>query len=280
MAKPLEPAVKGVNTWQWRTPVAADDKLAVLCDGDKRLIVIDIGKDKDAEKALTEAAAVTTKNSLVSPVAVLGKIVFVVARDAVDSTDSLLSFGLPNLTPGKSQSLGSHCVWGPQRVGNLVLVATEKNGLLAIGEQQQVVWQSALGYGPLAGTPYLSGDDIFLSARSGIVWRISASRRQRAWQGGRRLPLGHRSPGCRLASDCRRPRGELAGSEEAVVSFGVRSFITALFCRGAALCWLLLQQRSDAGDRLSRGKAFIRRSPAARLPHDPATAVRTWQAPR
>lgn len=67
------------------------------------------------------------------------------------------------------------CVWGPQRVGKLVLVATEKDRLFAINQQQQVVWQSALGYGPLAGTPYLSGNEIFLSARGGTVWRISAA---------------------------------------------------------------------------------------------------------
>ena len=76
----------------------------------------------------------------------------------VDSTDKLLSFELPTLAPGKSQDLGAHCLWGPQRVGKLVLVATEKgplsgeNGrLFAIDEQQQVVWQSDLRYGPLAG---------------------------------------------------------------------------------------------------------------------------------
>ena len=50
MAKPLEPVVKGVNTWEWRTPVAVDDKLAVLCDGDKRLMAIRIGSDKTARR--------------------------------------------------------------------------------------------------------------------------------------------------------------------------------------------------------------------------------------
>ena len=42
-------------------------------------------------------------------------------------------------------------------------------------EQQQVVWQSVLAYGPLVGTPYLIGDEIFLSARGGMVCRISAA---------------------------------------------------------------------------------------------------------
>ncbi len=173
MAKPLEPAVKGVNTWEWQTPVAADDKLAVLCDGDKRLTVIRIGSDK--EKALVEAAAVITQYRLVSPIAVLGKLVFVAVRDTADTADTLLCFELPNLTAGTSQILGARCLWGPQRAGKLVLVATEKNDLFAIGEQQQVVWHSGLNYGPLVGAPYFSGDEIFLSARSGVIWRISAA---------------------------------------------------------------------------------------------------------
>jgi hypothetical protein len=183
MAKPLEPAVKGIKTWEWRTPVAIDDKLAVLSDGDRRLMVIRISSDE--EKALTEAVpAAMTKNGMVSPIAVLGKHVFV-----ADSTDTLLSFKLPDLTPDKSQALGARCVWGPQRVGKLVLVATEKDRLLAINEQQ-VVWQAALGYGPLAGTPFLSGDEIFLSARSGTVWRISAIDRKELGKVEAGCPLG------------------------------------------------------------------------------------------
>jgi hypothetical protein len=167
MAKPLEPAVQGVSAWDWRSPVAVDDKLAVLSDGDKRLTAIGISTDSD--KALTEVAALVTKTRLISPIGVLGNVVFV-----VDSTDSLLSFQLPNLARGKSQVLGARCVWGPQRVGKLLLLATEKNRLFAIGEQQQVVWQSNLAYGPLAGPPCLSGDEILLTSRSGMVWRISA----------------------------------------------------------------------------------------------------------
>jgi outer membrane protein assembly factor BamB len=180
MAKPLEPPVKGVTAWSWETPAAVDDKLAVLSDGDRRLMTIGISKADP--KALTAVATAATKNGLVSPVAVLGQVVFVVARNAVDATDSLLSFGLPKLTPGKSHVLGTHCAWGPRRVGKMVLVATEegpapteKGRLLAIDERQQVVWQKDLDYGPLAGMPYVSGDEIFLSARSGIVWRISAA---------------------------------------------------------------------------------------------------------
>ncbi len=174
MVNALPPAIKGVSTWEWRTPLAVDDRLAILSDGDKRLMAIGIGSSDD-EKALTVMATATTNSRLVSPVAVLDKLVFLVARNAADPTDSLLSFQLPGLAPGKPQVLGGRCAWGPQRVGKLVLVATEEGRLLAFNPQGEAVWQSPLAYGPLAGAPLLVGDEILLSARSGTVWRISVS---------------------------------------------------------------------------------------------------------
>ena len=152
--------------------MAIDDKLAVLCDGDKRLTVV--GISAEGEKALAQSAAALTKSAIVSPIAVLDKVVFVVVRDEADATDRLLGFVLPDLAPGKSQVLDGPCVWGPRRVGKLVLASTAKGTLWAIDGRQQVVWQAALEYGPLAGVPCAVGDAIYLSARGGMVWRISA----------------------------------------------------------------------------------------------------------
>jgi len=170
LAKPYEMSLRseGVSTWRWRTPQAADDdKLAVLCDGDRRIVTIHITGDD--VPTLTEAKVVMSKLALVSPIAVLQKTVYV-----VDEGDNLLSLELPELTPGKTQALGGHCMWGPQRVGKLVLVATDKK-LFAVNERQQTVWQTVLPYGPLAGAPCAAGDDIYLSSTGGIVWRISAA---------------------------------------------------------------------------------------------------------
>jgi hypothetical protein len=168
MAFPLPPALQGVNVWNWRTPVSIDDQRAVLCDGDKRLTVVTSSKS-DEGQALTEVTAVTSKTALVSPLAVLGKVVLV-----ADASDRLLSFELPSLAQGKSSSLGSRCIWGPRRLGKLVLAATEKS-LFAVNEQMELLWKAPLGHGPLAGAPYLVGDEIYLSARSGTVSRIAAN---------------------------------------------------------------------------------------------------------
>jgi hypothetical protein len=168
LAKPYAPSVTGVNTWDWRTPQAAGDKLAILCDGDRRMIAVQVSAGD--EPALAETAVTISKRQLVSSIIVLGKTVYV-----VDATDALLSFELPGLSPGKTQNLAGHWNWGPYRAGKLVLAATDKNQLLALGEDQQIAWQANLAHGPLAGAPCAAGGDIYLPAKSGILSRISAA---------------------------------------------------------------------------------------------------------
>jgi outer membrane protein assembly factor BamB len=184
MARPLPPALQDVKEWNWRTPVAVDDKLAALCDGDKRLMIVNIANTDDG-KALAETAAATLKTELTSPVAVVGKVVFV-----ADATDSLLSFSVPGLTSGRPLALGSRCIFGPRRLGDFVLVATAKGRLFCVNEQQEVVWQADLKYGPLSGAPFLAGDDIYLSAQSGMVWRVSAASGKELGKVDAGCPLG------------------------------------------------------------------------------------------
>jgi outer membrane protein assembly factor BamB len=127
-----------------------------------------------------------SKSALVSPIAVLGKSVYV-----VDADDKLASFALPDLSPGKLQALGGHVAWGPQTVGNLVLVATENNKLTAVDARQQLVWQVDLPHGPLAGPAFVAGDEIYLASQSGVISRIGVN------NGKER---GHSDAGCPLGS--------------------------------------------------------------------------------
>ena len=98
-----------------------------------------------------------------------------------------------------------------------MLVASEKGRLLAIDERQDLVWESALGQRRLAGPPCVSGGEIFLSARNGTVWRISASDGKElgtAIDAG--CPLGTGPLVVGSAGICRRSRREPAGGEAAV----------------------------------------------------------------
>ena len=184
MAKPYTISLPGVTAWNWRTPQPVDDTLAVLCDGDHRVIAVRL--TGGLSPGLAEAkAAPLSKVPLVSPVAVLGKSVYV-----ADADDNLLSFVLPELSPGKSTALGGHCAWGPQAVGKLVLVSTGKGRLIAVNDRQQVVWQADLKYGPLAGAPLAAGDGIYLSSQGGVVWRVSAADGKELGKADAGCPLG------------------------------------------------------------------------------------------
>ena len=180
MAKPLQPVLKDVNTWDWRTPVAVDDKLAVLSDGDKRLMAIRVSNYGD--KALTEAAAATTKNGLVSPLAVLGKVVFVVAATR-PVRQQPAEFRIARSYPGQAAGPGGTLRLGAAAGGQVGARGHREGRLFAIDEQRQVVWQSVLGYGPLAGVPFLSGErDVSLRPqRHGLA--DLRGRRQGAGQG-------------------------------------------------------------------------------------------------
>ena len=201
LAQPYATSLKGVTTWEWRTPQAVDDKLAVLV---RRRSPHDRNapSPQGDEPTLTEAAvAQLSKRQLLSPIAVLGKSVYV-----VDDSDKLLSFALPDLSPGKIQSLAGHCVWGPQRVGNFVLVATDKNQLIAINEQQQVAWQAELELrfpvGLRRGVQYRQRH-LSRGAKRHCIAHLGR-RRQGAGQSRCRLSLGLRPAIGRRAADRRR----------------------------------------------------------------------------
>ena len=130
------------------TPQPVNDELAILCDGDHRMIAVRLASGPSPELAEAKAAPLS-KAPLVSPVAVLRKSVYV-----ADADDNLLSFVLPELSPGKSTALGGHCAWGPQTVGKLVLLSTDKRLLIAVNDRQEVAWQADLKYGPLAWRPF------------------------------------------------------------------------------------------------------------------------------
>jgi hypothetical protein len=184
MAAPFAISLPGVTAWNWRSPQAVDGKLAVLCDGDHRVIAIRLVDGSPPELAEAKVAPLS-KAALVSPIAVLGQSVFV-----VDADNNLLSFVLPALSPGNSLPLGGRCAWGPQAVGKLLLAATDKDRLVAVDARRQVIWRVDLKYGPLAGAPCSAGDDICLSSRSGVVWRIAAADGKELGKADAGCPLG------------------------------------------------------------------------------------------
>ncbi len=170
LADPFQPRLEPGVELDWRLPAVAEDGSVLLADGRTKLYRLTI--EQQPRPHLAASAEAEMAEPIVSPVAVLGNTAF-----AVNAADVLLLFQLPTLErmEAKEQTLAGRCVWGPQRVGDRVMLATAGDELLCLDDQGRPVWQVPLPFGSLAGTPLAAGDHFMMASRSGVVWRVDAA---------------------------------------------------------------------------------------------------------
>jgi outer membrane protein assembly factor BamB len=164
-AEPFQPALDAGGSVAWSPPARDEDGNILLAEG--RAGLYRIGIESRPKPHLAALAQVDLAEPLASPLAVLGNRAF-----AVDAAESLVSFELPKLVPGKPDPLAARSAWGPGRVGDCVLLATDDEQLRCLDADGSIVWQVGLPYGPLAGAPCESGNGILLAAASGVIWRV------------------------------------------------------------------------------------------------------------
>jgi outer membrane protein assembly factor BamB len=183
LAEPFQPRLEAGVELNWRTPAAVGDREAVLADGATKLYRLAVAdQPKPHLAALAEA---TVAEPIVSPVAVVGETAY-----AVDGAGVLAAFELPKLTRAKQLTLSGRCVLGPIAVGGRVLLTTDDEKLLCMGAKGERLWQVALPYGPLAGTPLAIGGHYLLASQSGVIWRIDAGSGKELGKVEVGLPLG------------------------------------------------------------------------------------------
>jgi len=122
LTEPFQPTLASGATVGWSRAALVGENEILLAEDRTGLYRIGI---KDQPKPhLAALAQVDLAEPLASPIAVLGNTAY-----AVDAAQSLCAFELPKLTPGRLRPLGAECVWGPQRLGDHVLLATEDDRL-------------------------------------------------------------------------------------------------------------------------------------------------------
>ncbi len=62
--------------------------------------------------------------------------------------------------------------WGPARLGDGVLVASDANELIKLTGDPEPAWRTDLPFGPLAGEPLVIDGDFVFAAVSGQIWRV------------------------------------------------------------------------------------------------------------
>jgi len=164
---PFQPRLSGDQKFQWRQAAVVDDDRVAITDDLGTIYLLDL-KDQPQPHlaALTQRS---TGNPITSPLAVLGDVVY-----GVDSDGKLCSFKLPKLEPGAKTVLAGRLVWGPRRVGEAVLLATDDGRLMCLAGEEKPLWNVPLNIGSLAGDPLPVGDSYILATTDGVVIRIDS----------------------------------------------------------------------------------------------------------
>ena len=169
---PFQPTVEAGSkiAWQRAAVVGTEQREFVIADNRRKLFRVGV-KDQP-EPHLAELAQVQLEVDIVSPLAAVGDTVYGVIRGA--NSDTVLSFGATDLAAGKEWPVEGRIVWGPEVLNDLVLVATDRQTLLAFEAGQKQRWTSPLSYGPLVGRPLPVSGNLLLASLSGTVWMISS----------------------------------------------------------------------------------------------------------
>ncbi len=165
--EPFQPRVEPGSTWSWNAVAVERGKEAVACDGRSRLYRLGIrGEPAPHLSALVD---VELSEPLSSRLTAIGRTVV-----GVDAKNRLTAFELPELRQTMQADLGAKCVWGPQTVGDLVLVATEDAQLAGYDAMLRQVWKVPLPQGIPVGDLLVDSGSLVFASRRGIVWRVAA----------------------------------------------------------------------------------------------------------
>ncbi|MGD9645288.1 MAG: protein kinase [Pirellulales bacterium] len=181
LASPFQPPLEVGAKSTWRDPAPWGADRAVLSDQGTSVYLLAVEQQPTPRLVLQREAKAPAE--IASDWAVLGDLAV-----AVDNTQRLLSFRLPALEAGEPIPLAGPIVWGPQAIGERLLLATATT-LLCYDAQLQLAWQAPLTDGALAGRPAATDQGLLLSSTSGRVWLAARDTGEPVWTSELGVPL-------------------------------------------------------------------------------------------
>jgi outer membrane protein assembly factor BamB len=185
---PFQARVEGGAKIRWHRPsvIGADAAEFVIGDGGRKLYRVGI---KDQPKPhLSALAQAQLKVDIVSALASAGDTVYAVVRGS--GSDTVVSFAAADLSVGSEWPLEGRVVWGPEQVGDVVLLASNQDGLLCFESGQKQRWKGRLDYGPPVARPLEQDNSFVFTSLSGVIWRVSSEDGSEAQKTDLGAPLG------------------------------------------------------------------------------------------
>jgi len=199
---PFQPPIVAGEATDWLRPaiVNAEQRRFALANATGKMYLV---SEQAEPKHLAAAAEVDVPAGWTGMMAAVGDSIYVVNNASAPAGVAIYSSS--DLSAQPQIEMDGEWVWGPERVGEVVLVATDRR-LYGFGGQHELKWDVELGFGPLAGTPLELGNELVMTSIGGQVWRMNRDSGELvAWSGdakfldvGQPLGSGPASSGKRL----------------------------------------------------------------------------------
>lgn len=169
--RPFHPRMEPESETDWRRAAVVDGGGGfVIANADGQIHHVGIGEKP--RRHLQELGSATVREDVVGPLASIGNVFFLTTRST--SGDTLLCFALPELKQVESWPLNGRLRWGPMRVGETVVVATDTE-LMCMDQERNRQWSVSWEHGTVVGKPLLLDEHVLLATDSGTVVALNAA---------------------------------------------------------------------------------------------------------
>jgi len=167
LAAPFQPRLEPRTKTLYQPAAQADEagRQFVITDGHDKIYFVEL-IDQPRPHFETLAQQNVGAFAIVSPIRVMHSTAF-----AVCDGGQLNRFALPSLDNVGQTNLPGEVIWGPYRAGNLFVVATSNDQLVAVNPDGSIAWAESVKEGDLAGPPLAIDQNVLLTYRRGIFER-------------------------------------------------------------------------------------------------------------
>lgn len=172
-AMPFQPKLTPGDKVSWQVPAIGGPDDAEFVAVDSRQSIYRVALKDQPQPFLAAVATAQLEWEIAAPLASVGQTVYGVAR--TDTSDVVLAINKEDLKVLEQWDLqGGRVTWGPERVGDAVLLAVNGNSLRGYDAGNKPRWeQPSAAYAQPAGRPLQLGDDFIFAGVDGSVWRVA-----------------------------------------------------------------------------------------------------------
>lgn len=185
---PFQPKLDAGRSFAWREPLSirAANPLFAIADDRRQLYLV--GQQAQPQPHMAVVRQVAVDGDILSKLATLDDGVVAVIDRA--GQVSLESFALPDLKSTATLALAGGVSFGPEPVGEGLLVGVDNSGLIYVGLGLKEVWKLPLEGATIVGSPLSLAGNLVVATSQGDVLRIDVSSGKLLKRVATQRPLG------------------------------------------------------------------------------------------